>query len=178
MESDKKNWILGETATLTKQERSLKQSGSTAYVQYITSRYICIREATDTERGILVKVLGKCNSDPIRIVGGAPFFNDFHDELFTGDSYSSYPFPLAKDVQEVLEILKFNQDLLQKFEAAKMHINPEATFWVSDTTRNKLFQKKLQILSGRDGELHPADDDDVRHYRLSLVYFFKGALVW
>lgn len=178
MKSNENNWMLGEIVTLPKQERTLKKSGLNEYMYYIASRYICIREATDTERGILVKVLGKCNSDPIRIVGGAPFCNDFHDELFTGDSYSSYPFPLAKDVQEVLEILKFNQDLLQKFEAAKMHINPEATFWVSDTTRNKLFLKKLQVLSGRDGQLHPADDDDVRHYRLSLVYFFKDALVW
>ena len=177
MESNKNNWTLGEIATLPKQEKTLKKSLTNQYVHYIASRYICIREATDTQRGILVKVLGKCNDEPIRIVNGEPFCNDFHDELFTKDSYSSYPFPSAREVQEVIEILKANQDLLQKFESAKMHINPDSTFWVRDTTRNKLFRKRLQILSGRDGELHPADDDGF-HYRLSIVYFFKGSLVW
>ena len=70
MESDKNNWTLGEIATLPKQERSLKQNGPTAYVQYITSRYICIREATDGQRGILVKVLGKAYRDQVGIVNG------------------------------------------------------------------------------------------------------------
>ena len=178
MESNKNNWTLGEIATLPKQEKTLKKSLTNQYVHYIASRYICIREATDTQRGILVKVLGKCNDEPIRIVNGEPFCNDFHDELFTKDSYSSYPFPSAREVQEVIEILKSNQDLLQKFESAKMHINPDSTFWVRDTTRNKLFQKKAQILSGRDGQLHTAAADDGFHYRLSIVYFFKGSLVW
>lgn len=177
MESNENNWTLGEIVTLPKQERTLKKSGTNEYAHYITSRYVCIREATDTHHGILVKVLGKCNSDPIRIVSGQPFCNDDHYELFTGDIYGSYPFPSARDVQEVIEILKFNQDLLQKFESAKMHVNPNSTFWVSDTTRDKLFRKKLQIVNGRDGQLYPAGDDGL-HYRISIVYFFRGSLVW
>ena len=177
MESDKKNWILGETATLTKQERSLKQSGSTAYVQYITSRYICIREATDGQRGILVKVLGKAYSDQVGIVNDEPFSKDDHDELFAGHRYYSFPFPSAKDVKEVLDIIKDNQGLLLKFEAASMHINPKSTFWVSDIVRNKFFLKKPQILSGRDGQLYTPSNDN-NHYRLSIVYFYKGSLIW
>lgn len=177
MEPKRNNWTPGEIVTLPRQERTLKKSLINQYVHYIASRYVCIREATDTQRGILVKVLGKCNSEPIKIVNGEPFCNDVHDELFTKDSYSCYPFPSAREVQEVLEVLKDNQDLLPSFESAKMHINPDSTFWVRDTARNMLFQKKPQILSGRDGELHPADDDGF-HYRLSIVYFFKGSLVW
>lgn len=116
MESNKNYWTLGEIATLPKQERPLKQSGSTTYVQYITSRYVCIREATDRQRGILVKVLGKAYSDQVGIVNGEPFCKDDHDELFVGHRYYSFPFPQAKDVKEVLEIIEDNQDLLQKFQ--------------------------------------------------------------
>ena len=177
MESNKNNWTLGEIATLPKQEKPLKQSGSTTYVQYITSRYVCIREATDSQRGILVKVLGKFYSDQVGIVNGEPFSKDDRDELFVGHRYYSFPFPSAKDVKEVLDIIEDNQDLLQKFQAASMHINPNSTFWVSDTVRNKFFLKKPQILSGRDGQLYTPSDDD-NHYRLSIVYFFKGSLVW
>jgi hypothetical protein len=177
MESNKNYWTLGEIATLPKQERPLKQSGSTTYVQYITSRYVCIREATDRQRGILVKVLGKAYSDQVGIVNGEPFSKDDHDELFVGHRYYSFPFPQAKDVKEVLDIIEDNQDLLQKFQAASMHINPNSTFWVSDTVRNMFFLKKPQILSGHDGQLCPPSDDD-NHYRLSIVYFFKGSLIW
>ena len=177
MDSDKKNWTLGEIATLPKQERSLKQNGPTAYVQYITSRYICIREATDGQRGILVKVLGKAYRDQVGIVNGEPFSKDDHDELFAGHRYYSFPFPSAKDVKEVLDIIKDDKGLLQKFQAASMHINPNSTFWVSDTVRNKLFLKKTQIFNGRDGQLYTPNEDDY-HYRLSIVYFFKGSLIW
>ena len=177
MESNENNWNIGEIASLPKQERSLKQSGSTAYIQYITSRYVCIREATSGQRGILVKVLGKAYSDQVGIVNGEPFSKDDHDELFAGHRYYSFPFPSAKDVMEVLEIVNENQELLQTFESASMHINPNSTFWVSDTVRNIFFMKKPQILNGRDGQLYPANGDDM-HYRLSIVYFFKGSLIW
>jgi hypothetical protein len=177
MESNKNNWTLGETATLPKQEKPLKQSGSTAFVRYITSRYICIREATDSQCGILVKVLGKAHGDQVGVVKGEPFCKDDHDELFAGHRYYSFPFPSAKDVKEVLDIIRGDQGLLQKFEAASMHINPNSTFWVSDTTRSMLFLKKPQIFSGRDGQLYPATNDGY-HYRLSIVYFSNGSLVW
>ena len=177
MESNKNNWTLGEIATLPQQEKPLVQSGSTAYVHYITSRYVCIREATDGQRGILVKVLGKACGDQVGLVKGKPFCKDDHDELVAGHRYYSFPFPSAKDVREAIDIIKGNQGLLQKFEAASMHINPNSTFWVSDTVRSKLFLKKPQILNGCDYQLYPPNEDDY-HYRLSIVYFFKGSLVW
>ena len=176
MESNKNNWTLGEIANLPRQEKVLKD-GSTAYVHYITSRYVCIREATDLQRGILVKVLGKAYGDQVGLVKGQTFCKDEHDELFVGHRYYSFPFPSAKDVKEAIDIIREDQSLLQKFEAASMHINPNSTFWVSDTTRSKFFLKKPQFLNGRDGQLYPVSNDS-QHYRLSIVYFFKGSLVW
>ena len=177
MDSKENNWTVGETVTIKRMEKLLKESGSTSYAQYVSSRYICIREDNGEQPGILLKVLGKAYSDQIGMVNGQPFCKDDHEELFNGHRYSSYPFPSAKQVQEVLEILRNDKSLLEKFEAASMHINPDSTFWVNDTTRNMLLMKKPQILSGRDGQISSAGDD-VNHYRISIVYFSKDSLTW
>lgn len=170
-------WTLGEIATLPRKEKLLKNSGTVSYSHYIASRYICIREATDRQRGILMRVLGKTNGDRIMIVNGKPFSKDDREELFAGYRYFSYPFPTASAVMEALDIVRNDMDLQQKFEAASMHFNPDSTFWVSDTKRNMLMQKKPQFLGGRDGLLYPASDDGL-HYRVTFVYFYKSNLNW
>jgi hypothetical protein len=177
MDSKDNHWTVGETVTIKRMEKLLKESGSTSYAQYISSRYICIREDSGEQHGILLKVLGKAYGDQIGMVSGQPFCKDDSEELFAGHHYCSYPFPSAKQVQEVLEILRNDKSLLQKFESASMHINPDSTFWINDTTRSMLLMKKLQILSGRDGQISPARDD-VNHYRISIVYFTKDTLTW
>ena len=177
METTENNWALGEIAILPREEKLLKKSGTTSYSRYIGSRYICIREATDGQRGILMKVLGKTDGDRIHMVNGEPFCKEDREELFVGKRYFSYPFPTANQVMEAIEIVRNNQDLQRKFEEASMHINPDSTFWVSDTTRNMLLRRKQQFLDGRDGQLYPARDDG-EHYRVTFVYFYKGCLNW
>ena len=177
MESNKNNWTIGEIANLPRMEKMLKQGSYTSYVHYIESHYVCIREAIEGQRGILVKVLGKPHSEYVRLVSGTPFCKDDREDLFNERRYYGFPFPSAKDVQEVLDILKQDKSLVAKFEATSMHINPGSTFWVSDTARNMLLLKKPQFLDSRDGQLHPATDDD-NHYRLSIVHFYKGNLNW
>ena len=177
MASNEKNWTVGEIVTLPRAERALKTSGTTSYVQYIRSRFICIREAGSTQRGILVKVLGKCHADRITVEGGQPFSRDDFDEQFIGDCYFSFPFPSAKDLTEVLDILRDNETLLQRFEKASMHINPNSTFWVSDTTRNRFMMKKPQIFNARNGELSIPTNDDP-HYRVIVVFFYRDQLIW
>ena len=176
MESNDNNWILGEIAKLPRTENVLK-NGFTSYVHFIASRYICVREATDGQRGILVKVLGKAYGDQVKIVDGKPFGRDDYEELFSGQRYYSYPFPSASEVQEVLDILRGNASLLQKFEDAKMHVNPEGMFWVRETARNAFLKKILQIYDSRNDQLcNPSDD--TCYYRITMVYFFKGQLIW
>lgn len=177
METTKNNWALGEIANLPHEEKLLRKSGSKHYSHFIDSRYICIRPATEGQRGILMKVLGKVNSDRIIMVNGTPFCKDEREELFVGVRYFGYTFPTANQVMEALNILRANPDLQQKFEEASMHFNPTSTFWVSDTTRNLLLRKKPQFLSGRDDQLYPARDDS-EHYRVTFAYFYKGALNW
>ena len=177
MESKENNWSVGEIVTLSKTKKPLKKSGSRTFVRYVNSRYICIREAKDGQRGILLKVLGKAMADDIAMVNSEPFCKDYSEDLFESTTYFSYPFPSTDEVQEVLSIFREHPGLTAVFEKASMHINPNSTFWVSDTVRNKFFLKKPQILSGRDGQLCTPSDDD-NHYRLSIVYFFKGSLIW
>ena len=176
MESNENNWTLGEIANLPRTENEWK-SGFTSYVHYISSRYICVREATDMQRGILVKVLGKAYRDQVKMVGGKPFGRDDYEDAFSGGRYYSYPFPSADEVQEVLDILRGNASLLQKFEDAKMHINPNGMFWVREIARNAFLKKIPQIYDSRSGQLcNPSDDTN--YYRITMVYFFKGQLSW
>ena len=138
MESNKNNWTLGEIATLPRQEKPLKQSGSTTYVHYITSRYVCIREATDSQRGILVKVLGKFYSDQVGIVNGEPFSKDDRDELFVGHRYYSFPFPSAKDVKEVLDIIDEHGRLNEK---AQILVGEDRFVARKNIVKNDIFNK-------------------------------------
>ena len=177
MEPNKNNWNLGELVTLPKQERPLKSGAMTQYGHYIGSRYICIREESEGQRGILLKVLGKVYSDQIKIVDGEPFSKDEGDELFMGHSYLSYPYESLKDVKEVLDILRGNADLLQAFETAKMHINPNSSYWVRETARNKFMLKIPQVYDSREDLLCTASDD-TPYYRITMVYFYKGNLSW
>ena len=176
METNENNWKLGEIVHLPRSEKKLKDS-FTVYVNYIESRYICVREATDGQRGILMKVLGKAYRDQVKVVGGTAFSHDDHEELFVGDRYYSYPFPSTSEVQEVLDILRGNDALLQKFEEAKMHINPNSMYWVRETVRNAFLKKIPQVYVASSGQLQNPSDD-TNYYRITMVYFYKGQLIW
>lgn len=177
MESNKNCWTLGEIATLPRMEKPIKTSGLTAYERYIGSRYICIREESDGQRGILMKVLGKVYYDQIKMVGGEPFSKDDRDEDFVGRRYFSYPFPNSIELKEVLDILRGNDGLLRKFEDAKMHVNPNSMFWVNESSRNMFMMKTPQVYGSSDGQLS-SPSDDTPYYRVSMVYFSKGELHW
>ena len=127
METTENNWILGELVNLPHQEKLLKKSGSTSYSRFIGSRYICIREATGGQRGILMKVLGKTDGDRIIMVNGQPFCKDDREELFAGKRYFSYPFPRDNEVMEALDILRqsgFAAEIRGGFDArqSRFHI--------------------------------------------------------
>ena len=65
MASDTNNWKIGEVVSLPRAEKLLKKGFSASYETFIASRYICIREATDKQQGVLVKVLGKAAFDTV-----------------------------------------------------------------------------------------------------------------
>lgn len=71
MEIKVDDWRLDELVTLTRVTKVLKMTWFSLYEQMIGSRYICIREATDNQHGILVKVLGKIPSEHIMLVRDA-----------------------------------------------------------------------------------------------------------
>ena len=69
MESDKKNWKLGEVVLLPRKTTQINKK----YEYLMASRYICIREATEGQRGILLRVLDKIARKNIIMRGGKPF---------------------------------------------------------------------------------------------------------
>lgn len=176
--SNTKNYKIGEIINLPRAKRVLASSNNATYERFIGSRYICIREASIEQRGILVKVLGRASGDYAKIIKGEPFWKDDDDILFYGAIYYSYALPSADAVKEVLDIIRGNQDLLNQFEEAGMRLNPNSTFWVNKIRRSKLFFMKLQYLNGQDGKLYAANEAN-NHYRISVVYFNKdGEIIW
>ena len=171
------NWNLGELATLPRMERQLKKRGVKSYDYFVASRFICVREATEGHRGILVKVLGRLPSKHVITISGQPFCKDDREDLIAGTRYYSYPFPDSKQIKEVLDILQSNPNLLQIFEEASMHINLQATFWVSDTSSHLLFLKKPQCYDFTSNSLCTASGSDAP-YRISIAYFYKDSLSW
>ena len=171
------NWGTGEIVTLQRTDKMLKKKHATAYKELVYSRYVCIREASNDQRGILVKVLGKIPAKYLYIVDGKPFVKDDTEELFYDTNYYSFPFPKANEVEEVLNIIRNNPELKKQFESISMHINTEATFWVRETTRNLLFTKQLQYFDAKSCHTCKAIENKA-HYRLSIVYYYNSELVW
>ena len=170
-------WRVGEIVNLSREIAELKNSSHSGYKRLIASRYICIREESEGQRGILLKVLGKATKDEIMIVGGEPFCKDDADELFVGLRYLSYPFPTEQELKEVLPILQKDENLQHAFDKAHMHVNPRSTYWVNETASRLLFLKQPQYFDAASGEVCvPADNS--AHYRLTTVYFEKGELYW
>ena len=177
MESNKNNWTLGEIVELPRINKVLKQSYKAKYETCIGSRYVCVREEGEMQRGILVKMLEDMKSDHVKLVCGEPFSKDIHFGLLDVPCYSSYPFPLASEVKEVLGILRDNNKLLKVFEEAEMPINPNNSFWVRETVRNVLWIKIPQVYSGCDGKLYPATNK-AKYCRMTMAYFYKGQLTF
>jgi hypothetical protein len=172
--SDEANWQLGELVNLGWDYKVIKKNGGNIYAYYAASHYICIREATNGQCGILVKVLGKMPKDCIMLVNGEPFCKDEREELFMGKRYYSYPFPTVNALKEVLEIISSNEALKGRFEAESMKFNPASSFWVSKTAGHFL-KKKPQYYDATSGQLCK-DTDNTAHYRLSIAYFNKNEM--
>lgn len=173
MESDKKNWKLGEVVLLPRQTSKINKK----YEYQMTSRYICIREASEGQRGILLKVLGETARKHIMIQGGKPFCKDDKFEGLYSSTYYSFRFPSVKELKEVLEILKKDENLLEIFKKAGMPINPNSTFWVRDTASRLFFLKKPQYYDANHGPLTATSDDET-HHRLTIAYFYKSNVSW
>ena len=166
------NWRLGELVSLKWNVKLIKKSSRNSYAYYAVSHYICVREATEGQCGILVKVLGKISKEHIMFVNGEPYCKDEREDLFKGKCYYSYPFPTVDALKEVLEIVCSNKALRNRFEAESMTLNPVSSFWVCETAGNFL-TKKPQYYDATSGLLCKATDNTA-HYRLAIAYFNKN----
>lgn len=175
MEKNEYNWRLGELVRLPRTTTLIKKGSMKSYERLIGSRYICIRESSEGQRGILLKVLGKVSREHINMIDGEPFCKDDKVEHFIGASYFSYQFPTLEELKEVLNILRDNKTLIRQFEEVSMQIHPDATFWVRDTARHLLLMKKPQYYDSRSEELIVSSDSDSEaHCRLTIAHFYKS----
>ncbi len=177
METNYCNWSVGEVANIKEDSSCVSKRVITSYEHMISSRYVCVREVTDSVAGVLVKVVGKVPSDNIIFKGGEPFVKDLKVEGFSRDIYSSYRFPTLDDLKLVLGIIRDNPMLIEKFEQARMHINPNSTFWVREIERKLLIMNSLQYFDARTGQLLVHHDNNEIRYRLSIAFFTKMKLI-
>ena len=166
------SWRLGELVSLSWNEELMKKSGKKSYAYYAVSRYICIREATDGQSGILVKVLGRTPREHIILVNGEPFCKDEGEDLLKGRRYFSYPFPTVNELKKVLNIVRSDMDLQQQFIDNGIFFYPEGSSWVSDT--KSLFfglKRSLQYYDPSTDRLATAKSNDEHHQRITIAYF-------
>jgi hypothetical protein len=170
--SKETDWHLGHLVNLSWNQKEIKKSGRMYYANYAESRYVCIREATDGQRGILIKGLGKIQRNHVMLVNGKPFCKDEREELFMVKCYFSFPFPTADELKEVLDIVRFDMNIQQKLIDNGMFFNPNGTFWVSDT-KSQFFglKRSPQYYDPSTGCLATAKSLDERHNRITIAYF-------
>lgn len=170
--SNEANWRLGDLVNLSWNHKDIKKSGDKTYAYYAESHYVCVREATDGQRGILVKGLGKIQRERVMLVNGEPFRKDEREELFMGKRYYSFPFPTADELKEALDIVRFDMKIQQILIDNGMFFNPNGTFWVSDT-KSQFFglKRSPQYYDPSTGCLATAKHLDERHNRITIAYF-------
>jgi len=168
----KNDWSVGELVSLKQTTTLLKKFGKKLYSEFQCSHYLCIREATKGQRGILVKGLGKVRRERIMLVSGQPFIKDERDELFVGKHYYGFPFPTVDELKEVLDIVRSNMDIQQQLIDNGMFFYPKGTFWVSNTKSLFLgLKQKPQYYDPSTDCLATAKSHDERHQRITLAYF-------
>jgi hypothetical protein len=168
----KKDWRVGQLVILGESTTLLKESGTKSYSSIVGSQYVCIREATDGQRGILVKGLGKIQREHVMLVNGEPFCKDERVDLFMGKRYIGYPFPTADELKEVLNIVRPDMNIQQELIDNGMFFNPNGTFWVSDT-KSQFYglKRNLQYYDSSTDSLSTAKTPDERHHRITIAYF-------
>lgn len=172
LRTTKNEWSVGELVTLNWTRTLLIKEGKMSYSYMIDSSYFCIREATESQQGILIKSLGKTKQNNIMLVRGKPFCKDDFDDMFLNKHYFSFSFPMADELKEVLDILRSDIDIQQKLLDNIMVINPNGTFWVNDTKSQFLgLKRKLQYYDSPTDSLVTANSQSERHQRITIVYF-------
>ena len=177
MESSAYNWTVGEIANLPRTSSVIKEGNTKSYEHFAGSNYLCVREPQGQQMGILVKVLGKVDEREVMLINGEPFSKDDKGEYFLSTTYYSYQYPTTAELKEALDAIRRCETLLKKFDEASMHININSTFWVRETARHLLFQRKLQYYDSRSGKvLISSGKIPQSHYRLALAYFNKSSI--
>lgn len=176
MTKNDNNWKVGESVNVPRQSKKVKSGRLTEYHRFVSSHFVCIREASESQPGILLKVLGKFDRGSILMIGGEPFCKDDKDESFTGDTYLSFRFPAVDELKLVLDILQKNPELVPKFDRGAFHFHPDSSFWVRETVRHFIIEKRLQFYDARTSTLTFSNNSSDVSYRVAIAYFDKSKI--
>lgn len=172
MEQQKGKWCVGDLVTLPRKVAFIEKRGIRVYEYFSRSKYVCVRERTAEQPGLLVKLLGRCDAEELMRVNYELFSKDDKVEGFNANHYCCYRFPTADQVQEVLDIIEDNDQLRQQFEAVGMIWSPDAFYWVRNVKRKLLgLCWAPQYYNPFNKQTIPADKKSATHYRMAVVTF-------
>jgi len=176
MKETEYDFKVGEVAVLPYEYAFVSNSGQTRYEWFVRSRYVCVREDSDSQYGILVKYMGDYASPSIIVKGGEPFCKDDKTVRLEGNTYNSYRFPTTHEVKEVLGILKGNENLIGVFKSLMMEIDPSSTFWVREMESRFPFRKLFRYYDPESDKVYSSTDKNKDHCRMAVVYFHESKL--
>ena len=159
-------WTKGEIVVLPEINEMLTQIGNKIYMYGLPSKCFCLREATESHRGILVKLLNEYAANEILMINKKPFCKDYKINGFETISYCSLRFPEVSDLKEVLDIVRNDSTIQQQ-----TGINPNETYWVNDTHKRFFFRRHAQYYAPKTDSIGTAQTNNEKHYRLIITYF-------
>lgn len=173
MTEKKSRWTVGEKVSLHHHKTILYRLPRRIFAHFVASRYLCIREASSKNRGILLKVLGTFEAGEISSRRFEAFCKDAKDDGydFRPDSYYSFRFPTKKQVKEVLQILKAQPELVERLYEIGMGFSWQQGYWVRGMAFNCLLGSKPKWYDPTADAVFVSHRSEEEHLRMSIVYF-------
>ena len=175
VDDNENNWRKGDVVVFPWKSRRFVREDSKSFHFYFSSTFVCIREADDKHRGILLRVLERTSKSDLLIVGNELYRKDERNNSVDRKRYYGFRFPSTKSLKTALEILRKEPELMSLLQQESMSFHLDSKFWVREPGRRLFFLKTPQYYDSRTDTLHCAEDG-ASYRRLTMVYFQKGNL--
>lgn len=165
-------WSLGEFVKVPHYTETIGKKDGKKYKHLWERRYICVREATEGQQGILIKVLDRATSVQLQLMGGEPFYRDGKVVNKDRRNYYGFQFPKLEELKVVLDLLKQNELVTMKLREKWSHFDLTGLFWIRELkSRFFGFQKKPQYYDNKTKQVAVGKGGNKRIQRISIIYF-------
>ncbi|MCR4852225.1 MAG: hypothetical protein K5893_01370 [Prevotella sp.] len=169
--SNLSEWKVGNLVAPGLMFRKICHYGGKIYMNFVDSKFVCIREATASEPGVLVKVLNSCDQSRFLFRKGEPFVKDYKNVNFESPvEYCSFRLPTVEEIKFVLSIAKSDKTLGEMLSDRGLSPYEPATYWTRDISRS-IIGRHVKFYDSATGEVKSESGDDTERIRITVVYF-------